>query len=175
MKTMRRGAAWSLICVLVLAGCATTRTGGTAGGSSAPSVSPSVEVTAPASPGPSPATSAPRTAGTLVEFRRQGGFAGLSDQLVVHGDGTFDLVRAKPPVSRHGQLTGAELTDLQLELAHARLAPHPTAPPSAKGSDLFVYVVDWDGFQVVTQDGSVPPALNPLLSTLSGLVTRYGT
>jgi hypothetical protein len=172
---MRRAAAWSLTCVLVLAGCATTGTGGSASGSSAAPVSPSVEVTVPASPGRSSPPPASRTAGTLVEFRRQGGFAGLSDQLVVHGDGTFYLVRAKPPVSRQGQLTGAELTDLQLELAHARLAPHPTAPPGAKGSDLFVYVVDWDRFQVVTQDGSVPPALNPLLSTLSGLVTRYGT
>lgn len=172
---MRRGAAWSVACVLVLAGCATTGTGGTAGGSSAPPVSPSVGVTVPASPVASPATPAPQTAGTLVEFRRQGGFAGLSDRLVVHGDGAFELTRAKPPVSRQGQLTGAELTDLELKLAHARLAPHPTAPPSAKGSDLFVYVVDWDTFHVVTQDGSVPPALNPLLSTLSGLVTRYGT
>jgi hypothetical protein len=169
---MRRGTGLLLSCALVLAGCASTGTGdGVAGGSVSPSASVPVPVASPATPAPEVSM----TTEVLVEFRRQGGFAGLSDQLVVHTDGAFDLVRAKPPVSRHGQLTGAELADLRHKLARADLGHQPAEQTSAKGSDLFRYLVSAGGSQVVTQDGSVPPALNPLLSTLSELVSRYGT
>jgi hypothetical protein len=124
------------------------------------------------SPGAGPAPGPVDT--LLVNYGRQGGFAGFADRLVVARDGSYLLVRAKPPVTRQGQLTAAELADLRQKLAQADLGHQPRVQASAKGNDLYTYQVSSGGAQVTAQDGSVAPSLQPLLSLLSGLVDKYG-
>ncbi len=175
----RRGLVWALACALTLTGC-----GGTAGSAGASPSGP-VPSAVPDTPSPSqvpasspapdhPSTGPSTAAGTLVEFDRQGGFTGLSDRLVVARDGTYTLTRTKPPVSRSGQLTAAELADLRAQLDRADLGHQPRVQASTKGNDLYVYRLVVGDAQIVAQDGAETPALRPVLSTLSGLVAKYG-
>src|SRR2546423_10691034 len=81
--------------------------------------------TAPApSDEPSPSAAAPSSAASavLVQFGRQGGFAGASDQLTVRQDGGFTLVRTRPAGNRPGRLTAADLSELSQALPPADIA-----------------------------------------------------
>lgn len=174
---MRRGVVGLCVVVLLLGGCTTGEPGGT-GAASGPPVSmppsPSGPSASPTGGPPSPGAGSGPVDPILVEYGRQGGFAGFVDRLVVGRDGGYQLTRAKPPVSRHGQLTPAELADLRQRLAQADLGHQPRAQTGARGNDLFTYQVSAGGRQVVAQDGAVDPSLQPLLSLLSGLVAKYG-
>jgi hypothetical protein len=114
----------------------------------------------------------PAGTGTLVQFGREGGFAGLSDSLVVREDGSFTLVRAKPAVRKSGQLTAAELAELRRVLAESGFAQLPKVQ-AARGADLFTYQVTYRDNQIVGQDGGIVPQLKPVISMLSGLVAKY--
>lgn len=72
----------------------------------------------------------------LVEFGRQGGFAGMSDQLTVWQDGRFALVRSRPAVSRSGRLTAAEVADIRGALERSGFAGLPGVEPG-RGNDLY--------------------------------------
>ncbi len=108
----------------------------------------------------------------LVQYGRQGGFAGLSDQLVVHQDGSFTLVRTKPSVNKSGRLTAAELADLRKVLDDSHFAQLPKVQP-AKGNDLFTYQLVYGGSQILAVDGGIVKELQPVISMLSGIVARY--
>ena len=168
--------------VLALAGC--TGTSGAASGSAsgpAPSGSGSSgpdtsgQPPTPSVPAPSGAPSGGSSTGTdAVEFSRQGGFAGLSDQLVVHADGTFTLVRLKPPVTRSGRIDAADLAQLRQVMAESGFAGLPQVQASGGGADRYTYRITYRGHTVVAQDGSVAPALGPVLAVLTGMVDKYG-
>jgi hypothetical protein len=179
---MRRGLAGLLLsAVLVLAGCSDGAGPGAAGsGSATPTTAGrSASPSGPATPPATPVQTAPppdhaRTGDVLVEFGRQGGFAGLSDQLTVRGDGSFTLNRAKPRVQRSGRLTPGELADLRRVLAESGFAQLPKVEP-AQGTDLFTYQVIYDGNQILAMDGGIAPPLRPVISMLTGIVSRYGS
>jgi hypothetical protein len=111
----------------------------------------------------------------LVQFERQGGFAGFSDQLVIRDDGSYTLVRAKPPTNKTGRLTDAELAQLRQALTDSGFAALPQVQASGKGADLYTYRVTYHGRTITAQDGSVAPALKPVLAALAGVVARYGS
>src|SRR5436305_9318621 len=95
--------------------------------------------TAPApSDEPSPSAASPSSAASavLVQFGRQGGFAGVSDQLTVRQDGGFTLVRTRPAVNRTGRLSAADLAELRQVLPSADIARQSTVQ-AAKGNDLY--------------------------------------
>jgi hypothetical protein len=167
---MRRTAVWLLAAtVLALPACS-------AGTQPAPNPSapgPSFLTSAPPAssggqPSPLPSTSSP----VLVRFGRQGGLAGLSDQLTVRQDGGFTLVRRRPALSRSGQLSQADLAELRQVLTQAHLATLPRVEP-AQGADLFTYQVIYDGSEILAMDGGMVDALKPLVGLLSGIVDRY--
>lgn len=171
---MRRVVVGLCAVILLLGGCTTGKSGGTAGPSASVPASATASGPAPVSTPPSPGASPGPVDQILVEYGRQGGFAGFSDRLVVTRDGGYQLTRGKPPVDRHGQLTPTELADLSRKLDQADLGHQPRAQTSARGNDLFTYQVSAGGHRVVAQDGAVAPSLQPLLSLLSGLVAKYG-
>ncbi|OLB75431.1 MAG: hypothetical protein AUI14_21085 [Actinobacteria bacterium 13_2_20CM_2_71_6] len=121
-----------------------------------------------------PATRPPAASATLVQFGRQGGIAGLADQLAVREDGGFTLVRARPAVNRTGQLSAAELADLRRVLDESGFAKLPRVQ-SAKGNDLFTYQVIYAGYEILAQDGGIEAPLRPVIGQLSGIVGRYGS
>jgi hypothetical protein len=168
-----------LLTALLLTGCTSTApsgtpSSGTPGSPSAPADTASATpgTAAPASPGG--ATPTRVIDGVLVEFGRSGGFAGLSDRLIVRPDGSFTLVRLKPPVNRSGQLTGAELANLRQVLADSGFAGLPKVEATTKGNDMFTYQVTYQGSQIVAQDGAIATPLRPVISTLTGIVAKYG-
>jgi hypothetical protein len=108
----------------------------------------------------------------LVQFGRQGGFAGVSDELVVRQDGSFTLVRTRPAVNRSGRLTPPDLAELRRVLREANFGALPRVQP-AKGNDLFTYHVVVDSIEILAMDGGIDDRLKPVISTLSGLVGKY--
>lgn len=142
--------------LLALAGCASTN---------APASGPSIFDAVP-SPKPS--------GNIVVEFQRQGGLAGMSDDLVVRDDGGYTLTRTRPPVSRSGQLDFTEHEGLVKTLARTPLDRLPPTP-SAGVADGYTYRLTYNGQRVVARDGAVDPALRPLLDLLTGIVQRYGS
>jgi hypothetical protein len=187
---MRRAIGFGVLLVgLALAGCADV-TGGTQAGPAAsspvPPSPPGTGLATPPAPGttatpPAPATSpqpagpgSPTPGGVLVEFGRQGGLAGLDDQLTVDRDGGFTLVRGRPAVRRAGRLTAGELSGLRRALDQSGFTKLPGVEP-ASGNDLFTYLVTFSGQRILAQDGGVAEPLKPVIDALTAIVGKYGS
>ncbi|MFD3555250.1 hypothetical protein ACFWWA_24610 [Streptomyces goshikiensis] len=96
-----------------------------------------------------------------------GGFAGRTSSVLVKGDGSWTRLdgNAKPVGS--GQLTPEALERLRSALRAADFAHLPRVSKSGTPVyDGFEYTIVHGGFEVVTADGSVPPALQNVLSAL---------
>lgn len=112
----------------------------------------------------------------LLEYRRSGGLAGFDDHLVLSLGGQGVLERRGRPVAEI-ELDSETLAELAAALSAAQLcmaAPDSVAPP--RGADRITYtVVDYTcdvPQEVVVVDGAIPPEMEPLLSSLDGLLTR---
>ncbi|MFF8803798.1 hypothetical protein [Streptomyces omiyaensis] len=190
----RSGRAWGAVPAVVAAlvvgvgGCADAdapaapdgpRGGGTASGPAAPGADPGPATEpAPATTAtPSPATpattatpsegatGAPRSGAVLVEVVVNGGYAGVTNRLVVHEDGSW-TVRSRDQESRGGRMTAAGLAGLRAALedpAYARVPERPSGRPVADG---FRYFVTHDHRLVVAGDGDRPAALQRVFDAL---------
>jgi hypothetical protein len=119
-------------------------------------------------PGPGPA---PMPDGVWVSYHRMGGFAGLSDEMIVDSSGGVKVSRKGTVVAR-ARLSTAERDHLAAVLRAARFESIP-AVSLGRGNDLFTYVVAYQGHIVTTTDGAVPDALRPVLGELDTLFQRY--
>ncbi len=116
---------------------------------------------------------AAREPAPLVEFWRTGGFAGMNDHLAIFSDGTAVLERKE--YRSNFTLSRALLESLEADLAALgfdTLAPSYRAPPGS--ADYFTYRITYQGKTVTADDGAVPPALLPLIWTLTRLVSGNG-
>ncbi|MGW4054522.1 hypothetical protein ACWENA_27220 [Streptomyces sp. NPDC004779] len=107
----------------------------------------------------------PRAGAVLVEVVVNGGFAGVTHQLVVHEDGSW-AVRSKDRETRSGRMGAAALARLRAALedpAYARVPGRPSGPPIADG---FQYFVTYDHRLVVAGDGERPAALQRVFDAL---------
>jgi hypothetical protein len=191
---MRRATGWAALLVglalLATTGCGTDRpTPGQAGGTG-PGQSTSGNQSASgnqagsggaqsggsAGPGSTGAagSGAAGSGAVLVDFGRQGGVAGVTDQLVVHEDGTYTLTRVKPAVNRSGRLDSAELADLRAKLASSGFAKLPPVQPGS-GTDMYIYHVTYQGTQILAQQAGLADALRPAVTELTAIVERTGS
>jgi hypothetical protein len=190
---VRRGPGWLLAAtlVLMLSACSSTGTTTGVGGSSgtletasaaidtspvppASTTTPSTTVPSAEQPASSATAQAPSTsADILVEYSRQGGIRGISDHLTVLEDGAVTVTRNRPAATQSGQLSPAELTDLR-QLLDALNSTPPSRPDPVKGNDLYSYQVIYRGTEILAEQGAVPPALEPVLAQLAGIVAAYG-
>jgi hypothetical protein len=108
----------------------------------------------------------------LIEYRRSGGFAGFDDQLVIKENGEATLTRR---ADRTEFALDSETVDrLQALLAEAKFSQlRREYLPSQQGSDLFEYVVTYNGHTVRTMDGAVPSSLQPILEALNQVVRSH--
>lgn len=161
------GIAASILLVMAVAGCGS---GSPADGKPTVVTSTAVGASGSASiPAPSPA---PVPTGTLVEFGRQGGLAGLDDQVTVQADGAYQIVR-KGGTPTPGRLSPDEVSRLRAVLDSAHFGEIPAVNPGSSAvADGFTYRVAYAGHEVLAQDGGVPPALTPVLDALSGILSR---
>ncbi|MFI1939172.1 hypothetical protein ACH44C_18690 [Streptomyces purpureus] len=163
-------AGWGMALVLAVAagisGCATGDTPPPPSAAPPPAASPSTA--ASPSPATSPSASPQRAADpdeVLVSVNVSGGFAGVSNELRVHGDGRW-TVRTGKGQDRTGRMTGAEVARLRASLeapAYARVPVRPTGPTVFDG---FQYVIAHDHRVVVAADGERPDALRRVFDAL---------
>ncbi|MGW6537475.1 hypothetical protein ACWGBV_28545 [Streptomyces sp. NPDC055051] len=109
----------------------------------------------------------PRAGAVLVEVVVNGGFAGVTNQLVVHEDGSW-TVRSKEGETRSGRMSADALAGLRAALedpAYARMPERPGGPPIADG---FQYFVTYEHRLVVAGDGERPAALQRVFDALPG-------
>jgi hypothetical protein len=110
---------------------------------------------------------------SFLEYRRQGGFAGLDDHLVIQSDGAATLSRGS--ISTTFNLPPDIITNLKRELAAANFSDLKREYlPAQSGSDRFEYRLTYHGHTVRTQDGAVPAGLQPILDTLNQLIQQQG-
>jgi hypothetical protein len=162
----------SILLVTAAAGCGG---GSSAGGKPAVVTSTAVGASGTASIPPPSAVATPIPAtGTLVEFGRQGGLAGLDDQVTVQADGTYQIVRkGGTGTPTPGRLSPDEVAKLRAVLDSAHFGEIPAVNPGSSAvADGFTYRVAYAGHEVLAQDGGVPPALAPVLDALSGILSR---
>jgi len=113
------------------------------------------------------------SAETLIEYRRSGGFAGLDDYLVVKKSGEAILTRKSERYAftlDRDVVNGLQTFFEDAEFSQLRKEYLPTR----QGSDLFEYVVTYEGHTVRTLDGAVPPSLQPILEALNQIVEQQG-
>ncbi|MFE2329660.1 hypothetical protein ACFXD5_38160 [Streptomyces sp. NPDC059385] len=174
---VRLGAA-VLLGAALLAGC------GPAGASDAsmsraPSDAPTATGDTPAPPPPSPSQSPSQgqsqsqspsrndAAETLVRVTRTGGFAGQTHTLVVKGDGSWTRLDVKAQPTGTGKQSPQELDALRAALAKADFAHLPRVSTGGPVIyDGYAYTFVHGGFEVASDQGSMPPALTAVLDAL---------
>jgi hypothetical protein len=164
--------------LVALGGCAGPRTGratGSPSGSASPvPASPSAGPSASAAPSapaePTGGASRP-TGDTLVTYAKQGGFAGVDDQLRIHPDGRYELTR-RGSATGSGTLSAAELNQLRGVFDSSHFTDIPVKSTSNEVADGFTYKIGYGSYAVLAQDGAVPPALQPVIAALEAIVAR---
>jgi hypothetical protein len=151
--------------------------GGAAGGATSAAASGGASTGASTSAGPEtdPGASA-NTGGSatavdaLVTFSRTGGLAGVNDTLVVRPDGSYTAQTRQG--SRSGKLSADELNALKAALASADLSKLPTANDNGGVADGYTYTITYGGRQITAKDGSIPPALQPVIGALGVFLSK---
>jgi len=113
------------------------------------------------------------SSGVLVDYRRSGGFAGLDDHLIIDSSGQATLTRQ---TQRYEFALDSDTVDRLVALldsvGFSKLCGEHL--PSHQGSDLFEYVVTYEGQTVRTMDIAVPESLQPVLELLNQIVESGG-
>ncbi|MFI8535309.1 hypothetical protein ACIGMX_34330 [Streptomyces aquilus] len=170
----RSGAvAMAAVGVLALTGCGAEDSGGGTPGSplasdAQDSRAPAPEVTAGATT-PTPVPTAD-PAHQLVSLSISGGFAGVSQQVVLHGDGTVRARGNGSSATRH--LRAAEFTELRTLLGDPALDEVPDVTVDTGAADLFQYRLRFDGRTVTTDRSAAHPALDRLIDALSAFLPK---
>ncbi|MER7516181.1 hypothetical protein [Streptomyces sp. NPDC126499] len=124
--------------------------------------------TAPATTGVTAGRNDPAPQEVLVEVVVNGGFAGVTNKLVVHYDGTYTLRSGTKP-AKEGRMTAAGAAALRAALEDPAYAKVPARPTGAPAADGFSFYITHAYRLVVTQDGeNRPPALQRVLDALPG-------
>ncbi len=119
---------------------------------------------------PSIAPSASVSELTLIEFSRQGGLKGANDHLIVNRAGTYTLTRRnQQEVS--GKLTPDQLSALEQALAASNFKSLPHVNKGGTIADGYTYRIVYDGYEVLAEDGGIPPALKNIVDTLNAVLS----
>jgi hypothetical protein len=163
------------VVLVALGGCAAPRTGqatGTPSGSASPvPASPSAAPPAPSAPAEPTGGASRPTGDTLVMYVKQGGFAGVDDQLRINPDGRYELTR-RGSTTGSGTLSAAELSQLRGVFDRSHFTEIPVRSTSSQVADGFTYKIGYGSYAVLAQDGAVPPALEPVIAALDAIVAR---
>lgn len=103
----------------------------------------------------------------LVDFRKEGGFAGLQDHVIVYGNGCVRLDRRTGPTIDKC-LTGKEERRLRAYLKDLRIGRSETRPP---GADFFAYRLAYKGRQATRF--TLPASWRPVVGELDKIMEKY--
>ncbi len=108
-----------------------------------------------------------------ITFKLTGGDAFRKDRMTVQPDGSAQVTTRKG--DKPAQLTDEELSELSSSFEKADLPEIPenstTEPPIP---DALSYSFVYEDREVITDSGSLPEDLKPLIGTFVKLVDRYG-
>lgn len=103
----------------------------------------------------------------LVELRKQGGFAGFDDRVVVYTNGCLKLSRRTGPTVDKCATRG-EMRKLRSYLKRLRLG-HSEAPP--QGADFLKYTITYKGHRVSRY--TLTKSWSPVVTHLDKLLVKY--
>ncbi|GAA2210487.1 hypothetical protein GCM10009850_059460 [Nonomuraea monospora] len=103
----------------------------------------------------------------LVELRKQGGFAGLNDRVVVYGSGCVRLSRRTGPTIDKC-LTAKEERKLRGYLRHLKIGRSQRPP---QGADFIKYTLAFDKRRASVYD--VPSTWQPVVRHLDKIMEKY--
>jgi hypothetical protein len=105
----------------------------------------------------------------LVEYDRSGGFAGMSDHLVIDANGHATLARRTG--AREFDLSRDQLSQVEAVFQASGFAGiDENSMPKTVPPDAFTYVITYQGHRVKTADSAVPSQLQPVLEALNRLL-----
>lgn len=116
---------------------------------------------------PAPAQAAVAPKKVLVEYWKQGGFAGLKDHVVVYGNGCVRLSRRTGPTVDKC-LTGKEERKLRTYLKSLKLGRSEGNPP---GADFLKYTLVYKKHRVSRY--TLPPSWQPVVQHLDKIMVKY--
>ncbi|MCD7440915.1 hypothetical protein K4B79_22155 [Streptomyces lincolnensis] len=179
MRGIRAVVVAGLVGVLGLAGCSPggeegsgRPTGAVTASSAGPSPGsppPPVPSTPPVSSSPSPSVRpapVPVTGADqkLVTMTVSGGYAGVSKEVVLRGDGTVRVTDEGRTVVR--RVGAARFTELRTLLGDPALDEVPEFTIDMGAADMFQYTLQFDGRTVMTDRSAEQPALDRLIGAL---------
>lgn len=103
----------------------------------------------------------------LVDFRKEGGFAGLQDHVIVYGNGCVRLDRRTGPTIDKC-LTGKEERRLRAYLKDLRIGRSETRPP---GADFIKYSLAYQGRRASRY--TLPASWRPVVRHLEKIMEKY--
>nr|SBO90784.1 hypothetical protein BN4615_P298 [Nonomuraea gerenzanensis] len=103
----------------------------------------------------------------LVELRKQGGFVGLNDRVLVYGNGCVRLSRRTGPTIDKC-LTAKEERKLRGHLRHLRIGHSQRAP---QGADFITYTLAYDKRRASVYD--LPSTWQPVVRHLDKIMEKY--
>ncbi|WP_329332348.1 hypothetical protein OG866_05810 [Streptomyces sp. NBC_00663] len=160
----RSAVALAVVGALAVAGCGAEGSGGSAADPSRVTVD---TATPTPSPTPTPVTSSGQQ---LVAMNISGGFAGVSQQVVLRGDGTVHARDSSRSAVRRA--SGAEFEELRTLLGDPALDEVPDVTVNTGAADLFRYELRFDGRTVTTDRSTRHPALDHLIDALSEFLPK---
>ncbi|PWI20325.1 hypothetical protein DI272_05575 [Streptomyces sp. Act143] len=170
----------AVVGAVTLVGCGTEGSGGSAPHGSGVTAEASASTPSPAPKPPRSPTSAPAPTPTpvpvtspgqqLVSLSISGGFAGVSQQVVLRGDGTVHA-RDNGRTAVH-RLSAAEFRELRTLLGDPALDEVPDFTVNTGAADLFQYELRFDDRTVVTDRSAAHPALDRLIDALSEFLPK---
>jgi hypothetical protein len=165
-KKQRTLAACLLLCFL-LVGCSANQP-------IEPTNTPSPEMlsTPEATPGHSGSCPPPKV--WAIEFQREGGFMGLSQQLKVASDGTTQAQDLQTGEVVTGTLEPSQ--SLEIENLLVQACPFETGRAAQTCADCYEYSMsiqmDQEQFRLKVSDTSIPQDMQPLIQMLSSLLQQ---
>ncbi|MER6946451.1 hypothetical protein ABT294_20695 [Nonomuraea sp. NPDC000554] len=104
---------------------------------------------------------------TLVTLHKEGGFAGLNDQVIVYTNGCVRLSRRTGPTVDEC-LTETEMRTLRAHLKNLRLG---RSEPQPQGADFIKYTIAYRGTRVSRY--TLPSSWSPVVRDLEKAMEKY--
>lgn len=157
----------SLLLCLILAGCSPSRP-------YEPTYSPTPEILSSPEATAALPENCPQPKKWAIEFQRDGGIMGLSQQLKVAGDGTVQAQDLNTKNTFTQTLNPSQVLEIENLLVQA--CPFETGRAAQACPDCYEYSMsiqmDEEVFRVKVSDTSIPQDMQPLIQTLSILLQQ---
>lgn len=105
----------------------------------------------------------------FVDYQRSGGFAGVSDRVVIFDNGVMLLSDGRS--NTESSLNQTQLERIGAVFTTAKFAELEGNYTSGRGgADLFQYSISYHGKTIRTEDTAIPPPLQPVIDEMDSIL-----